>query len=50
MVKGVPTSWSSQPSLPMYTFLSVPSQAKREPPPGIAAMARGSGEVSLCEP
>src|SRR5690348_9732253 len=50
MLKGEPASWSSQPSLPMYTFLSVPSHASREPPLGMDAMAIGSGAVSACEP
>jgi len=48
--KGVPTRWSSRSSSATCTRASVPSQAGREPPDGIAAMTVGNGSVSPSPP
>src|SRR6187402_963925 len=50
MASGLPTSASSQSSSATYTWSSVPRNARREPPEGIAASASGSGSVSLSRP
>src|SRR4051794_10341297 len=43
---GVPTSLSSQSSLPTRTLASVPSQASQDPPPAAGAIAVGRASVS----
>src|SRR3954453_20039136 len=45
---GVPTSLSSQSSLPTRTLASVPSHASQDPPPAAGAIAVGSASVSFC--